>query len=802
MSSTESATVPPSQPAMANGKQPSNINMFNSDHQLKMSIDSSSLLSFCLNNLSKSNNNTNNVNVKSAPSIGINAAAANLAQQQQAHNQPNMTSDDNETDTNIKCTLLNLNKLFDELKRSAADRAADGIDVAQQQQQPQQAPSSSSSSSSTGSSSSSSHRSSGRSDRSEENSCSSSGVGGSGSVVAGSILEAMGDKSAGGVAAARSTTSSTSSISASESNNNNNNNNNQHHNPHQQQQQQLHELSAASRIKYLEEELANVQADKEFVWSLWRQLQASSPSVTNAIGSVVQREKEKADARVAKCAEALEAERAQVAKWRAECVALEDKWRVCEVRLSARDEECHFLKLSAQTAGDKQLMYEQMLRARDLALDEASRAAQAPRARLDEANDQVARAQAEVAEATANYDRLVAELGKCKASQDRQLRGDNERLAAQLALECEKSARLRGELDELWVKHNAHMESTGEQHERMLRQMKQSQSELQRTIVSQQEAWTAENDALRAMYEQMSARYEESVAAARQANTEAAAARQQRQLQVHEARTAEKCAADKCKTLQYECGQVRLECQLRSQQLADKTAACEQMSKQIVELESKLQQLQQQQQKTTKSSSAISTKRSSLKKQQQLEDNNNNNNNNEVANGREQKLRRSKSLIVSHKRRSPLPLPLTGDDLAIGTRTCVSDNENDGERDDDDRAKPETNEKIIEDVEKLSVFYEKLCKAKDKRLAAMESAHHNRLERLVAMEKQYKLLRDHLASYTSDPTTTTTTTNNSNKTNGKSRDKKIKTSLNSFTASFFYFYIFSTFFGRGKAECQ
>ena len=43
----------------------------------------------------------------------------------------------------------------------------------------------------------------------------------------------------------------------------------------------------------LREEVAQLQADKEFVWSLWKRLQVASPDLTQAIAEVVKREKEK-----------------------------------------------------------------------------------------------------------------------------------------------------------------------------------------------------------------------------------------------------------------------------------------------------------------------------------------------------------------------------------------------------------------------------------------------------------------------------------------------------------------------------
>ena len=66
------------------------------------------------------------------------------------------------------------------------------------------------------------------------------------------------------------------------------------------------EMNVQSRIKCLEEELANTQADKEFVWSLWRQLQSTNPDVTSCIGSVVKREKEKTELKDMKVLEILQ----------------------------------------------------------------------------------------------------------------------------------------------------------------------------------------------------------------------------------------------------------------------------------------------------------------------------------------------------------------------------------------------------------------------------------------------------------------------------------------------------------------
>ncbi|XP_026574172.1 centlein isoform X2 [Pseudonaja textilis] len=70
---------------------------------------------------------------------------------------------------------------------------------------------------------------------------------------------------------------------------------------------------AASRIFVLEEEVRSLteelnqcQADKEFVWSLWKRLQVANPDVTQAISLVVEREKQKAELKDRKVLEILQ----------------------------------------------------------------------------------------------------------------------------------------------------------------------------------------------------------------------------------------------------------------------------------------------------------------------------------------------------------------------------------------------------------------------------------------------------------------------------------------------------------------
>ncbi|XP_075787634.1 centlein isoform X1 [Pelodiscus sinensis] len=71
--------------------------------------------------------------------------------------------------------------------------------------------------------------------------------------------------------------------------------------------------AAASRVLELEEELRSLaeelsqcQADKEFVWSLWKRLQVANPNLTQAVSMIVEREKQKAEVKDRKVLEILQ----------------------------------------------------------------------------------------------------------------------------------------------------------------------------------------------------------------------------------------------------------------------------------------------------------------------------------------------------------------------------------------------------------------------------------------------------------------------------------------------------------------
>uniref|UniRef100_A0A8C5LCT1 Centlein n=1 Tax=Jaculus jaculus TaxID=51337 RepID=A0A8C5LCT1_JACJA len=65
-------------------------------------------------------------------------------------------------------------------------------------------------------------------------------------------------------------------------------------------------------LSALKEELALCQADKEFVWSLWKRLQVTNPDLTQAVSLVVEREKQKSEAKDRKVLEILQVKDAKI----------------------------------------------------------------------------------------------------------------------------------------------------------------------------------------------------------------------------------------------------------------------------------------------------------------------------------------------------------------------------------------------------------------------------------------------------------------------------------------------------------
>uniref|UniRef100_A0A8I6ASB3 Centlein n=1 Tax=Rattus norvegicus TaxID=10116 RepID=A0A8I6ASB3_RAT len=107
----------------------------------------------------------------------------------------------------------------------------------------------------------------------------------------------------------------------------------------------------ATRSQLLEEELSSVkeelaqcQADKEFVWSLWKRLQATNPDLTQTVSLVVEREKQKSEAKDRKVLEILQVKDAKIQELeQTEAVLNRELYDLVKLKTLV-DEENAFLK--------------------------------------------------------------------------------------------------------------------------------------------------------------------------------------------------------------------------------------------------------------------------------------------------------------------------------------------------------------------------------------------------------------------------------------------------------------------------
>ncbi|XP_073662198.1 centlein isoform X9 [Tursiops truncatus] len=111
------------------------------------------------------------------------------------------------------------------------------------------------------------------------------------------------------------------------------------------------EEAMVTRTQLLEEELSSVkeelalcQADKEFVWSLWKRLQVTNPDLTQAISLVVEREKQKSEAKDRKVLEILQVKDAKIEELEQRESGLKQEINDLVKRKVAIDEENAFLR--------------------------------------------------------------------------------------------------------------------------------------------------------------------------------------------------------------------------------------------------------------------------------------------------------------------------------------------------------------------------------------------------------------------------------------------------------------------------
>ena len=274
------------------------------------------------------------------------------------------------------------------------------------------------------------------------------------------------------------------------------------------------------KIRHLQEELANTQADKDFVWSLWRQLQCTNPDITNAISLVLKREKEKMEKKDEKVLRILEIKDRKmedlmntIAEKTYEVNELKEKLKQNEIEIKQKTNNLNYLNLNIKTFEDKVMMFEQIMRKQEEYFD-------VERRNFNHKVGQLLQECKIMEENDINYKNqktflenkllsLENQLEQCDYEVNNlreSLNGTNN----ELNIRNEQFTKLSKKYNDVLIKNNTNIEYIKQQ-EQIIIQLKQIQNELHKTLKSQDEATSTQFYTLQEMYSEACKKLEENV---------------------------------------------------------------------------------------------------------------------------------------------------------------------------------------------------------------------------------------------------------------------------------------------------
>ncbi|XP_032391192.1 centlein [Etheostoma spectabile] len=290
-------------------------------------------------------------------------------------------------------------------------------------------------------------------------------------------------------------------------------------------------LVLEEHVKSLSDELMQCQADKEFVWSLWKRLQVANPDLTQAVSLVVEREKNKAENKDRKVLEILQSKDYKIQELEQKVTGQQQEINNLVQRRTTVDEESALMKkeltaLREQLVNNRQELKEMKTKCRRKeeeerqvvqALEEekeglTSRWA-ALRADLEEKERQ-ASSQRDQGDAAQNR---VKELEKelHNAWQElSSLQSHSSSLTAQLSSKEREVAAKEGQLNQLRCEfaevQTLYRQSTGHAAEQslLIKQLEGLNLDTQKVLRNQEEAHTADTTSYQRLYKELSQCYQ------------------------------------------------------------------------------------------------------------------------------------------------------------------------------------------------------------------------------------------------------------------------------------------------------
>ncbi|XP_041640353.1 centlein [Cheilinus undulatus] len=290
-------------------------------------------------------------------------------------------------------------------------------------------------------------------------------------------------------------------------------------------------LLLEEQVKSLSDELMQCQADKEFVWSLWKHLQVANPDLTQAVSLVVEREKHKAEMKDRKVLEILQSKDYRIQELEQKVTGWQQEMNNLVQRRSTADEENISMKneltaLREQLENKSQEIKEMKTECRRKEEEER----QVVRALEEEKEGLMSRcgalrADLEEKERQANIQREQREADQARVREKEEqlhsawqelssLQSHSSSLAAQLSSkEREVGAKesqlsqLRRDYAEVQTLYRQSTEHAAEQ-SHLIRQLEGLNLDTQKVLRNQEEAHTADTTSYQRLYKELSQCYQ------------------------------------------------------------------------------------------------------------------------------------------------------------------------------------------------------------------------------------------------------------------------------------------------------
>lgn len=277
--------------------------------------------------------------------------------------------------------------------------------------------------------------------------------------------------------------------------------------------------SLRERVSYLENELTSAKADKDFVWTLWKQLQGTHPDLTNSISIVVKREKEKTELKDAKVLKILEFKDNKIDELldaivnkNLEINDLNEQIYELNHVINEKSNEIGHVRSTLRIFEEKASMVEKMLNGQDdkykKTIQEYEHDKQKMIEKINELANELAISQEKINELKKlrkTNDEIEEELNKFRRKYDKllfentELKGELSNLISEIKRSNVELRESQIKISELSKQNLANTDYT-QQQQLLIDQLKSFQNELQASFKVQEETMSKEVNALQQMY--------------------------------------------------------------------------------------------------------------------------------------------------------------------------------------------------------------------------------------------------------------------------------------------------------------